>query len=180
MVGPNKHTHACEQCTHTGVGLTQVCFNKFFIPRLCLENWEKDLVTMAKILVIVESVCLFWDRQITLVHYQSLSSWPCEMCVLNSWSVSYFECLTTFEALYHWTFIVGGAHTHFMKILLIYESIWSMYEPRPYVKFSDIQHFKHGNVLEIHNRIFDFCPGLPHTVLPSSSPSLCSLFRGVS
>ena len=49
---------------------------------------------------------------------------------MEGYSVVYFDHITAFEALYHWTSVKGGAHIRFVDLLDIHD-LRSAYEPRP-------------------------------------------------
>ena len=48
---------------------------------------------------------------------------------IKDYSVVYFDCIVAFKALYHWTSVKGGAHTHFVGLLDIHASMKYIWAP---------------------------------------------------
>ena len=80
---------------------------------------------------------------------------------IKGYSVAYFDHIAVFEVPYRWTSVKGGAHTRFMDVWIAHEAMkhkWAL-------PFTEVQHFKGNDVIEIHNGItFDFYTGLPHMI----------------
>ena len=85
---------------------------------------------------------------------------------IKGYSIAYFNRIATFEVLYHRTFIKGGAHNYALRRVIRYSCIYEASMSPDLNGSSAIRHFKHNNVIEIHDGItFDFYTGLPRLCL---------------
>ena len=73
--------------------------------------------------------------------YSSLITYS---CVPTIYPVTYFDCITAFEALYWWTSVKDGAHTSFADILQ--KCIWTSLA-------TELQRYSTLNVIKIPNGI---------------------------
>ena len=82
---------------------------------------------------------------------------------IEGYSITYFNHITAFEAVYHWTSIKGGAHMCFVDLLDIHASTKYVWAP-PW-KFSDAP-------LQICDRIILESSGLPHSITKEDRKNL--------
>ena len=100
-----------------------------------------------------------------MVSQSKLHMWESQMEIQH---FAYFDCVTTLKVLYRRTFIKSGAHIYTLHRCVKYSQVYTVCISPALNRSSEIQCFKHSNVVKTHNRItFDFYPGLPHILSQS-------------
>ena len=66
-----------------------------------------------------------WSNLCLSRRWQVTHMWQSRV-EIEGYSVVYFDCITVFEAPYHWTSVKGGAHMHFVDIHGSMKRVWAL------------------------------------------------------